>query len=165
MRVTSKPRPMFWMLYIGWKLVQFFTVLNSGLLTIGFTLLGSNQITTKPAVASIFIIGILLSIISILARKSYHRHSLMASYKKTLIEKQLGLYNPVTVEGSDFKKHNYAISTSANFVPKSELFKNPEQYIKNNIFKKGTVPFYHVCISIGFIALDLIGIAISFTIK
>ena len=87
----------------------------------------------------------------------------MASYKKTLIEKTVGLYESITIEGFGFREHNYAISTSSNFIPKSGLFEDPKQYIEDNILKKGTIPFYHVCIFIGFIALDLIGIVFSFT--
>lgn len=146
---------------LGWKLVQFFTILNSGLFTAGITLLGSNQIPVKWIISLIFIIGIILSVISILARRSYHKHSLTASYKKILIEQKLGLYNTIKVSGSNYAKHNFAISTSANFLPDPDIFKNPEQYIKKRIFKRGTVPYYHKFIFEMFVVLNIIGILLS----
>src|SRR5215210_7472808 len=75
---------------LGWKLVQFFSALNSGLLAIGFSLFGSNQLTLKYYIIPIFAIGIVTSVIAILSRIRYHKHSLRAEYKRVLIESELG---------------------------------------------------------------------------
>ena len=80
-------------LELGWKLVQFFTALNSGLIGLGFTLLGSDQLLSKLYTIPIFAVGVLVSSIAILSRRIYHEHSLRASYKKTLIESELKLYD------------------------------------------------------------------------
>ena len=77
---------------LGWKLVQFFTVLNSGLISLGFTLLGSNQQSPKYYISAIFALAIMFSFIAVKARKRYHEHSLRADYKRTLIGDQLDLY-------------------------------------------------------------------------
>src|SRR5215218_4537750 len=44
-------------LELGWKLVQFFTALNSGLIGLGFTLLGSDQLLSKLYTIPIFSVG------------------------------------------------------------------------------------------------------------
>jgi hypothetical protein len=126
-------------LELGWKLVQFFTVLDSGLLSLGFTLLGSNQLSPKYYVAPIFIIGIVISLIAIASRRRYHEHSLRAAYKKTLIEKELNLYKPL--DGYDYTNHNLAVSTSSKKDPEKDILKDPENYIKKSILKRCTVPF------------------------
>lgn len=93
----------------------------------GFTLLGSNQLSPKYYIAPIFIIGIVISRIAIASRRRYHEHSLRASYKKTLIEKELELYKPLS--GYEYTKHNLAVYTSSKKNPEEEILKNPEEYI------------------------------------
>jgi hypothetical protein len=144
---------------LAWKSVQFFTVLNSGLLSLAFTLLGSNQLSPKYYVIPIFAIGIVFSILAIQSRKRYHEHSLRASYKKTLIEDQLDLYKPL--QGYEYKQHNLAISTSRKKDPVKEILSNPDSYIKQNVLKPWTVPFYHKVIFVIFIVLYGIGILFS----
>lgn len=107
-------------LELGWKLVQFFTVLNSGLTGLGFTLLDSEQLTSKLYIIPIFVVGILVSSIAILSRRRYHEHSLRASYKKTLIESELKLYDHI--ERNGYQNHNLAISTSSKKIPKQKFF-------------------------------------------
>ena len=70
---------------LGWKLVQFFTVLNSGLMSLGFTLLGSSQQSPKYYISAIFALAVIFSFIAIKSRERYHVHSLQADYKRTLI--------------------------------------------------------------------------------
>jgi hypothetical protein len=145
-------------LELGWKLVQFFTVLNSGLLSLGFTLLGSSQLSPKYYVAPIFIIGIVISWIAVASRRRYHEHSLRASYKKTLIEKELKLYRPL--DGYDYNNHNLAVSTSSKKDPEKDILIDPEGYIKKNTLKPWTVPFNQVIIFCIFIALYIVGLII-----
>lgn len=145
-------------LELGWKLVQFFTLLNSGLLTLAFTILGSGQLTSKYFVTPIFVLGILCSIIAILARRRYHRHSLQAEYKRTLIENELGLYTPFSREG--YAKHTLAISTSSKLDRQREILKDPEKWIKKRTLKVKTVPFYHAMIFVFFTIANLVGLAI-----
>jgi hypothetical protein len=144
---------------LGWKLVQFFTVLNSGLLSLGFTILGSDQISPKYYVTPIFIIVIVISLIARDARRRYHEHSLRASYKKTLIENELGLYDPL--KEYTYQKHNMAITTSAKTDPVSEILANPEEYIQKSILKRGTVPFYHAVVFVILMAIGVAGFFIS----
>lgn len=148
---------------VGWKLVQFFVLINSGLLTIGFTLIGSDQIPpeNKWVVSFIFIIGIVVAKISIKSRKNYHERSLVASCKKTLIEEILKLYEPISVRGNKNKKNNLAISTSPNFELKEEMIIDPVNYVKKNTLKKGSVPYHHMLIFRGFIIVNAIGIFIA----
>jgi hypothetical protein len=142
---------------LRWKLVQFFTVLNTGILTLGFTLLGSDQLSQKYYVIPIFIIGIAIAIIAIGAHKNYHKHSLRAEYKRTLIEDRLKLYD--TFEKYGYSKHTLAISTSSRNDP-SVILRNPEEWIKNNTLKPGTVPFYHNMVFWFFVGMNSIGILI-----
>lgn len=145
-------------LELSWKLVQFFTLLNSGLLTLAFTILGSGQLTSKYFVVPIFVLGILCSVIAILARRRYHRHSLRAEYKRTLIENELGLYKSFSREG--YTKHTLAISTSTKVDRHHEILKDPEKWIKERTLKAKTVPFYHAMIFVFFTIANLVGLAI-----
>lgn len=143
---------------LRWKLVQFFTVLNTGVLTIGFTLLGSNQLSIKFYVIPIFVIAISIAVIAICAHKNYHKHSLRAEYKRTLIEDKLGLYDLFEKHG--FKEHTLAISTSSRNDP-SIILKDPAEWIRMNTFKPWTVPFYHNMIFIFFLIVGIAGIILS----
>jgi hypothetical protein len=146
-------------LELGWKLVQFFTVLNSGLMGLGFTLLGSDQLSSKLYIIPIFVVGILVSSIAMHSRRRYHERSLRASYKKTLIESELKLYD--NIERHGYKSHNLAVSTSPKRDPETEILHDPETYIKKSTIKRGTVPFYHTVIFGIFIAIYVVGILIS----
>jgi hypothetical protein len=150
-------------LELGWKLVQFFLLLNSGLLTVGFTLLGSNQITIedKWLISLIFLTGIVMSIVSIKARKNYHQRSLVASCKKALIERILKLDKPIKIDGYDHDKNNLAISTSPKFKSKKEMLEDPVKYVEENTLKRWSVPFYHMLIFVALIVINGIGIVIS----
>jgi hypothetical protein len=148
---------------LSWKLVQFFTVLSSGLLTLGFTLLGTEQVSPKYFVAPIFIIGAFISIVAINARKRYHEHSLRAAYKKTLIENELGLYE--ALQGYEYKKHNLAITTSPKKEPIKEILEDPENYISENILKFGKVPWYQKMIFVTFLIMNGLGIVIILWIQ
>ena len=150
-------------LELGWKLVQFFTILNSALITAGITLLGSNQIINKEPISFIFIVGIAFSIISILSRKNYHKHSLVASCKKTLFERELNLDKPIKGKYKS-EKHSFAISTSPSFEPKEDIFNDPIGYVQKNALKRGSLPFYHAMIFVLFIGINLIGIVISLSL-
>jgi hypothetical protein len=82
--------------YIKWLLKQIdmsWSLVGNWLIGLGFTLLGSDQLLSKLYTIPIFAVGVLVSSIAILSRRRYHEHSLRASYKKTLIESELKLYD------------------------------------------------------------------------
>jgi hypothetical protein len=141
---------------LGWKLVQFFSALNSGLLTIGFSLLGSDQLTANYYIVPIFAIGIVTSIVAILSRISYHEHSLRADYKRILIEHELGLYRRFEKEG--YEEHALAIATTSNKNKDREVLKEPDKWLKKRLRKVGTVPFYHNVIFVAFTFANIVGL-------
>jgi hypothetical protein len=143
---------------LGWKLVQFFTALNSGLLSIGFGLLGSDQLTIKYYIIPIFFIGIVTSIVAIKSRGRYHKHSLRAEYKRILIESELGLYGPLEKEG--YREHTLAIATTSNKNKEKEVLANPDEWVEKSSRKWFTVPFYHKVIFMAFLLANIVGVVL-----
>lgn len=133
---------------LSWESVKFFTTLNIGILGFGLTLLGLEQLSPKWIVAPIFVIGILLSILSIVTRVQYRKYYLETILIKKKLENVLNL--------SDL-----AISPTEFVDQPSKGLYNKEAWMKKHTRSIKTVTFCHYLVLSSFIVAHLFGIYVS----
>ena len=145
---------------LSWRAVQFYTILNSGIIGAGTTLLGLEQLSPKILIIPIFLIGMSFSFLGILTRLRYREYYFRVLYTKTLIEDQLKLWE--ALEGYKYPDHHLAISPTEKIDDVKDSINNPDDWMKKHKLKVGTAAFYQTLIFCLFAVLNAMGIAVTF---
>lgn len=132
---------------LSWEAVKFFTSLNIGILGFGISILGIEQLTPKYIAIPIFIIGIILSCLSINTRKQYRKYYLATILIKKRIEDGLNL-NKVAISPTEVDQPSKGIE-------------NEEEWIREHMNPRGTVTSYHYLVLYAFIIAYSFGVFLS----
>lgn len=120
---------------------------NAAALSVGTGLLKNTGTVTNVFVCFLFAAGVMTSLLGIRAIKKGHQYYRRAIYKKTLIETQLGLLDPIDSSepaigrlavDTNYSGATLAIATTVGQSEVSEILQQPEAWI-NRPLRRGTI--------------------------
>lgn len=138
------------------RTIQYLTlsaiVLSAG---VGLLRVGTPGRSTTFFVALIFLCGVFIALLGVMAVRRGHEHYRRTVYKKTLIENLLGLHNPV----QNYSGATLAVTTTRGQGEVHEMLHNPDAWLQKST-PLGTITRTAVLIFILFGVADSAGIAV-----
>jgi hypothetical protein len=143
---------------LGWDRTTYFLVLNSAILTVAATLLKMDSPAPVYAfIALLFLFGCSTSTVGVMAITKAHEYYRRTVVKKTIIEDQLGLYNPLPLRHESL---NLAIGTTEGQRERAAILSDPDAWIKRK-YRRGSITFWLRWILGGMAVIDVGGFAVA----
>lgn len=122
---------------LNWKRTRYYLVLNAAILAAGAGLFGtSTDPRSSLLLVAVFLVGILTSTLGAKASARGHEYYRRATYKKTLIENELGLLEPLP--GYDDEAANLAVATTRGMAESKEILRDRSAYVARPL-RKGSI--------------------------
>ena len=141
---------------LHWEQAKFYVGLNVGVLTIatGLFKLGTPVSHYSILVSVLFFIGIFTSLLGVFSIKQSKQYYHRTVYKKTLIERELGLLE----YKSEYSESviDLSVSPTSGMQEKANILKGDE-YIKKDTLRPGTIKYYIAAILYMLSVLNCIG--------
>jgi len=144
---------------LNWNRTRYYLVLNAAILAAGAGLLRSQpSLAGFSLLAGLFITGILTSLLGAQATKRGHEYYRRANYKKTLLENQLGLLEPVSNLSDE--KANLAVATTRGMEQSKKILNNTDEYFEAPL-RKGSIIYRLVWLLRIFASLNFTGLCLT----
>lgn len=144
---------------LNWNRTRYYLVLNAAILAAGAGLLRSDpSLAGFLLLAGLFIAGILTSLLGAKATERGHEYYRRANYKKTLLEDQLDLLEPVS--GLSDENANLAVATTRGMTESKKILHDPDKYFDKPL-RRGSITHKLVWLLRVFAVLNFSGLLIT----